>query len=143
MFTGKAKALAQKQHQYQSERLSASAESVVLRAIGSWLMKQIPPLQRANELFSFAEGECMFAFLEELVRMDGLLGHPVLQRERWDSDVYEHLQAETDSLQRCKQWSRPLRRVSALTIPFCAARFPRCCIHRSSQILAAQQLATD
>lgn len=104
-ITGKAKALAQKQHQYQGERLLTSAESMVLRVIGSWLMKQIPPLERANELFSFAESECMFGFLEELVRMDGLLSHPVLHRERWESDVYEHLQTETESLQRCK--SRP------------------------------------
>ncbi|KAJ9108210.1 hypothetical protein QFC20_003574 [Naganishia adeliensis] len=98
---GKAKALAQKQHQYQGERLLTSAESIVLRVIGSWLMKQIPPLERANELFSFAESECMFEFLEELVRMDGLLAHPVLHRERWESDVYEHLQTETESLQKC------------------------------------------
>lgn len=72
-------------------------------------MKQISPLERANELFSFAESECMFEFLEELVRMDGLLAHPVLHRERWESDVYEHLQTETESLQKCK-----LRRVTRI-----------------------------
>lgn len=65
-------------------------------------MKQIPPLERANELFSHAESECMFEFLEELVRMDGLLSHPVLHREKWGADVYEHLQAETESVQRCE-----------------------------------------
>lgn len=65
-------------------------------------MKQIPPLARAGELFSHADSECMFEFLEELVRMDGLLRHPILHRERWESDVYEHLQSETESLQRCE-----------------------------------------
>jgi hypothetical protein len=80
---------------------------MVLRVIGSWLMKQIPPLERAGKLFSFAESDCMFEFLEELVRMDGLLAHPVLQRERWEADVYEHLQAETESIQKCE--SAPFR----------------------------------
>lgn len=65
-------------------------------------MKQIPPLEQAGELFAFAESDCMFAFLEELVRMDGLLAHPVLHRKRWDTDVYEHLQTETESLQKCE-----------------------------------------
>ena len=63
-------------------------------------MKQLPPLQQARELFSCASSECMFEFLEELVRMDGLLAQPILQRHQWDTDVYEHLQAKTETLQR-------------------------------------------
>lgn len=102
----RAKALAQKQHQYQDDQLSNSPESMVLRSLGSWLMRQISPLERAGALFAFAESDCMFGFLEDLIRMDGLLAHPVLQRRRWDPDVYEHLQAETESLQTCEFSSR-------------------------------------
>lgn len=63
-------------------------------------MKQLPPLQQARELFSCASSHCMFEFLEELVHMDGLIAHPVLRRQNWDSDVYEHLQAKTESLRK-------------------------------------------
>lgn len=65
-------------------------------------MKQLPPLERANTLFSFADDDGMFGFLEELVKMNSLLSYPVLQRKSWDSDVYEHLQQEAESLQKCK-----------------------------------------
>ncbi|KAJ9111065.1 hypothetical protein QFC19_001263 [Naganishia cerealis] len=64
-------------------------------------MKQLPPLEKASELFSYADDDCMFGLLEALVKMSSLLSHPVLQRKRWESDVYEHLQQEADSLQKC------------------------------------------
>jgi hypothetical protein len=102
MSTDNSKALAKKQQEYQGERLHPSTEQVILRIVGSWFMKQIPPLERANNLFAFADDDDMFGFLEELVKMSSLLGYPVLQRSRWDSDVYEHLQQEAESLQRCK-----------------------------------------
>ncbi|KAJ9094940.1 hypothetical protein QFC21_005732 [Naganishia friedmannii] len=97
----KSKDIAKKQQEYQGERLQPSTEQVILRIVGSWFMKQIPPLERADNLFAFADDDGMFEFLEELAKMSCLLGYPVLQCKRWDSDVYEHLQQEAESLQKC------------------------------------------
>ncbi|KAJ9115466.1 hypothetical protein QFC22_005224 [Naganishia vaughanmartiniae] len=101
MLVEKSKDLAKKQQEYQGERLQPSTEQVILRIVGSWFMKQLPPLERANGLFSFADDDSLFEFLEELVKMSSLLGYPVLQRKCWDSDIYEHLQQEAESLQKC------------------------------------------
>ena len=75
-------------------------------------MKQVPPLERARDLFALASSEYMFDFLEKVIRLNSLMTHPLLQRKQWDSDVYEHLQAESESLQKSEHNLRSFSRIT-------------------------------